>query len=727
METEAWVGDAAVGADYDDDFDDESSSDDDGSLPADRYLDRELSWLAFNQRVLELAEDGRVPLLERVNFLAIFASNLDEFFMVRVAGLKRRIATGLAVPTNVGRSPSEVLGDVGMVAHELQTRHARVFGDIVKPMLDEEGIHIETWADLGPEDRAQIDDIFSKQIFPVLMPLAVDPAHPFPYISGLSLNLSVRVRNPKTSRIEFARIKVPPLLPRFVQLPDDGTGRLRFIPLEDLIANHLGDLFPGMEILEHHEFRITRNEDVEIEEDESENLIQALEKGLLQRRFGPPIRLEISNDMDQTTLGLLMQELAITEQEVYRLPAPLNLGGLFEMYKIDRPTLKYPKQLPTTSTGLLPTDPTEVPDIFASIQRQDILLHHPYESFATSVQTFLEQAAADPNVLAIKQTLYRTSGDSPIVEALIDAAESGKQVLALVEIKARFDETANINWARKLEKSGVHVVYGLVGLKTHCKLALVIRQEKNGSLKHYSHIGTGNYNPKTSRIYEDLGLLTDSDTIGKDLTRLFNELSGYAIEKKFKRLLVAPLHMRGGLLKRIRQEAENARNGLESGIRIKVNAIVDEAIIDALYRASIAGVPIDIVVRGICSLKPGQVELSENIRVRSILGRYLEHSRIFSFANAGDPQVFIGSADMMHRNLDRRVEALVRLTEPGHLAQVDEIFNTEMSDATASWWLDESGLWIHHSVSEAGAPLDDAQEVTMRAIASRKRTSGVLR
>ena len=727
MDTEAWVGDAAVGADYDDDFDDESSSDDDGSLPADRYLDRELSWLAFNQRVLELAEDDRVPLLERVNFLAIFASNLDEFFMVRVAGLKRRIATGLAVPTNVGRSPSEVLTDIGQVAHDLQDRHARVFGDIVKPMLDDEGIHVETWADLGAEDRAQIDEIFSQQIFPVLMPLAVDPAHPFPYISGLSLNLSVRVRNPKTSRIEFARIKVPPLLPRFVQLPDDGSGRLRFIPLEDLIANHLGDLFPGMQILEHHEFRITRNEDVEIEEDESENLIQALEKGLLQRRFGPPIRLEITDDMDDTTLELLMQELAITEQEVYRLPAPLSLGGLFEMYRIDRPTLKYPKQLPTTSTGLLPTDPTEVPDIFASITRADILLHHPYESFATSVQTFLEQAAADPSVLAIKQTLYRTSGDSPIVEALIDAAEAGKQVLALVEIKARFDETANISWARKLEKAGVHVVYGLVGLKTHCKLALVIRQEGTGRLKHYSHIGTGNYNPKTSRIYEDLGLLTDSDTIGKDLTRLFNELSGYAIEKKFKRLLVAPLHMRGGLLKRIRQEAENARQGLPSGIRIKVNAIVDEAIIDALYRASNAGVPIDIVVRGICSLKPGQAELSENIRVRSILGRYLEHSRIFSFVNAGDPQVFIGSADMMHRNLDRRVEALVRLTEPAHLAEIDRIFNTDMSDETTSWWLEESGLWIHHSVSESGAPLDDAQEVTMREIAGRKRTSGVLR
>ena len=726
METEAYVGDAAVGADYDDDFDDESSSDDDGTLPADRYLDRELSWLSFNQRVLELAEDPQVPLLERVNFLAIFASNLDEFFMVRVAGLKRRIATGLAVPTNVGRTPSEVLSDISRIAHELQDRHARVFGDIIKPMLDDEGIHIETWADLEASDRAQIDDIFSNQIFPVLMPLAVDPAHPFPYISGLSLNLSVRVRNPKSNRIEFARIKVPPLLPRFVQLPDDNSGRLRFIPLEDLIANHLEELFPGMEILEHHAFRITRNEDVEIEEDESENLIQALEKGLLQRKFGPPIRLEISNDMDATTLTLLMQELRITEQEVYRLPAPLSLGGLFEVFKIERPTLKFPKRVPTTSASLLPTDPTEVPDIFASIRRQDILLHHPYESFATSVQTFLEQAAADPNVLAIKQTLYRTSGDSPIVEALIDAAEAGKQVLALVEVKARFDESANISWARKLEKAGVHVVYGLVGLKTHCKLCLVIRQEPDRTLKSYSHIGTGNYNPKTSRIYEDFGLLTDSDTIGKDLTRLFNELSGYAIEKKFKRLLVAPLHLRKGLLKRIHQEAENARNGLPSGIQIKVNAIVDEAIIDALYRASNAGVPVDIVVRGICSLKPGQPGLSENIRVRSILGRYLEHSRVFTFANNGDPQVFIGSADMMHRNLDRRVEVLVRLTEPAHLAEIANIFALDLAENTASWWLDESGLWTHHSLSGDGAPLQDSQDVIMREVSSRKRI-GILR
>jgi polyphosphate kinase len=416
-----------------------------------------------------------------------------------------------------------------------------------------------------------------------------------------------------------------------------------------------------------------------------------------------------------------MQELDITEQEVFRLPAPLDLGVLFELQRIDRPDLMFPKRIPTTSVSLLPSDPTEKPDVFASIDRGDILLHHPYESFATSVQAFLEQAAADPNVLAIKQTLYRTSGDSPIIEALIDAAEAGKAVLALVEIKARFDEQANISWARKLEKAGVHVVYGMVGLKTHCKLALVVRQDRNGGLKHYSHIGTGNYNPKTSRIYEDLGLLTADDQVGKDLTRLFNELSGYAIEKKFKRLLVAPLHLRKGLLKRIATEASNARAGKPSGIRLKVNSMVDETIIDALYKASQAGVPIDIWVRGICSLRPGVEGLSETIRVRSILGRYLEHSRIFSFANEEDPQVFIGSADMMHRNLDRRVETLVRLVRPEHLTELAGLFDAAMSEDTSSWWLATDGEWIRHDRDAAGKPLADLQTDLMTRIGSRKR------
>ncbi|WP_395245941.1 RNA degradosome polyphosphate kinase [Agromyces sp. MMS24-K17] len=714
------LDDDLTSSDFDDDFE---PFDVEGApeLPAERYLDRELSWLAFNQRVLELAEDPRQPVLERANFLAIFASNLDEFFMVRVAGLKRRIVTGLAVPTNVGRSPSDVLEDISRQAHELQDRHAAAYQDLVKPALAEAGIRVVSWDELGEAERGHLRGFFAEQIFPVLMPLAVDPAHPFPYISGLSLNLAVRVRNSRTGREEFARVKVPQMLPRFVQVsPDETVDDARYIALEELIANHLGDLFPGMEILDHHIFRVTRNEDVEIEEDETENLIKALEKELLRRRFGPPIRLEITDDMDELTLGLLVRELDISAQDVYRLPAPLDLGGLFDLSRIDRPDLHYPTQVPTTNAQLLPGEPNQRADIFRAIARKDVLLHHPYESFATSVQAFLEQAAADPDVLAIKQTLYRTSGDSPIVEALIDAAEAGKQVLALVEIKARFDEAANITWARKLEKAGVHVVYGLVGLKTHCKLALVIRQEK-GQLRHYSHVGTGNYNPKTSRIYEDLGLLTADDQVGKDLTRLFNELSGYAIEKKFKRLLVAPLHLRKGLLKLIAVETRNAKAGKPSGIRIKVNSMVDEAIIDALYRASNAGVPVEVWVRGICSLRPGIPGLSENITVRSILGRYLEHSRVFSFANDGDPQVYIGSADMMHRNLDRRVEALVRLVDPDHLDEVAGFFDLALDERTSSWWLDGDGTWTRHSVDEAGHPLDDLQNRLMQRTAHRTR------
>ncbi|MFZ4842662.1 RNA degradosome polyphosphate kinase [Mycetocola saprophilus] len=704
----------------DDDFDavlDES----DPSLPEERYLDRELSWLAFNQRVLELAEDASLPVLERANFLAIFASNLDEFFMVRVAGLKRRILTGLAVPTNVGRSPADVLNDISVAAHELQERHARAWRDLVSPDLARAGISVVTWEDLDEADHGRIDNYFADQLFPILMPLAVDPAHPFPYISGLSINLAVRIRNTKTGRQEFARLKVPQMLPRFIRVdPTETLRSARFISLEDVIASHLGDLFPGMEILEHHVFRVTRNEDVVIEEDESENLIQALERELLRRRFGPPIRLEVSADMDQVTLGLLVRELDITDQEIYRLPAPLDLGGLFSLAGADRPDLHYPKRLPTTAAALAPSDSNSKVDFFEVIARGDVLLHHPYESFATSVQAFLEQAASDPHVLAIKQTLYRTSGDSPIVEALIRAAEAGKQVLALVEVKARFDEQANITWARKLEKAGVHVVYGLVGLKTHCKLAHVIREE-NGSLVSYSHIGTGNYNPKTSRIYEDFGLLTADPQVGRDLTRLFNELSGYAIEKKFKRLLVAPLHLRKGLLKHIDTERRNALEGKPSGIRIKVNSIVDEAIIDALYRASQAGVPIEVWVRGICGLMPGVPGLSENIRVRSILGRYLEHSRIFSFVNDGDQHLFIGSADMMHRNLDRRVEALVRLVDPGHIAEITELFDLAMDDQTGAWDLQADGEWIRHAFDDTGAPLDDLQDKLLQQITHRRR------
>jgi len=716
------VTDSGLGDADDDDFDGVIEVPD-AELPEGRYHDRELSWLAFNQRVLELAEDPAVPALERANFLAIFASNLDEFFMVRVAGLKRRIVTGLAVPTNVGRSPQEVLSDISGEAHALQLRHAAAWTDLVKPDLAAAGIEVVRWDDLDDAERIGLYDYFQAQVFPVLMPLAVDPAHPFPYISGLSLNLAIRIRNAKTGRQEFARLKVPPMLPRLVALPA-GPGHARYLPLEDLISENLGDLFPGMEILEHHTFRLTRNEDVVIEEDETENLIQALEAELLRRRFGPPIRLEITEDMDDVTLDLLLTELDITEQEVYRLPAPLDLRGLFGLAAIDRPELHYPAHVPTTAAAFQPTEQNGRADIFAAIRHGDVLVHHPYESFTTSVVAFLEQAARDPHVLAIKQTLYRTSGDSPIVEALIDAAENGKQVLALVEVKARFDEAANIVWARKLEKAGVHVVYGMVGLKTHCKLLHVIREE-DGVLRSYSHIGTGNYNPKTSRLYEDFGLFTTDEQVGRDLTRLFNELSGYAIEKKFKRLLVAPLHLRKGLLRLIDKERRNALAGRDAHIRIKVNSLVDEQIIDSLYRASQAGVRVDVWVRGICSLRTDLAGVSDNITVRSILGRYLEHSRIFAFAGGGDPQAFIGSADMMHRNLDRRVEALVRVVAPAHVKELVDLFDTAMADTTSSWRLGSDGIWTRHSTDADGAPLVDLQEKLMTQIQRRRRARTV--
>lgn len=597
----------------------------DEPLPADRYIDRELSWLAFNQRVLELAEDPDVPLLERANFLAIFASNLDEFFMVRVAGLKRRIVTGLAVPTNVGRAPVDVLSDINAMAYELQLRHARCFAEQIKPELAEAGVKIVDWDQLDDADRAILTDYYEQKIYPILMPLAVDPGHPFPYISGRALNMSIRVRNPRSDKVEFARLKVPHLISRYVRVDRrEGFDHVRYIALEELIANQLDGLFPGMEVLDHHVFRVTRNEDVEIEEDETENLIQALEQELLRRRFGPPIRLEISDDMDDATLELLVSEFDIDEEQVYTLPAPLDLSGLFAISGLPRADLKYQPHIPVTASAFRPSSPSEQPDIFSAIARREVLVHHPYESFSTSVQAFVEQAATDPNVLAIKQTLYRTSGDSPIVAALIKAAEAGKQVLALVEVKARFDEQANISWARKLEQAGVHVVYGLVGLKTHCKLVHVIREEQ-GRLVHYGHIGTGNYNPKTSRIYEDFGLFTSSPEVGRDMTKLFNVLSGYAIETNYDRLLVAPEGLRTGLLDRIEREAEHARAGRPARIRLKANSMVDEQIIDALYRASQAGVQVDIWIRGICSIRAGVPGLSENVRVRSVLGRYLEH------------------------------------------------------------------------------------------------------
>ena len=697
-------------------------------LPKDRFFDRELSWLKFNQRVLECAENEDMPLLERANFAAIFASNLDEFFMVRVAGLKRRIDSGIAVPSAAGLSPRQQLRAISETAHRLQDEHAHYTIDTILPELEKERIVLLTWDKLTSSEQERLSRYYRQQVFPVLTPLAVDPAHPFPYISGGSINLAVIVENPASGKSHFARVKIPGNLPRLVPVDnmtdeESKDERYGFIAMEKLIAAHLESLFPGMIIKEARSFRVTRNEDIDVEEDDAENLLNAMEKELLRRRFGPPIRLEITDTTSPFLSQLLADQLGVSQDEVYRLPSPLDLTVLFELGSVDRPDLKNRPFVPTTNRQIAEVESSRAQDIFAAIRERDILLHHPYDSFSTSVQAFLAQAAADPKVLAIKQTLYRTSSNSPIIDALIDAAHAGKQVLALVEIKARFDEDANIAWARKLERAGVHVVYGIVGLKTHCKLIEVVRQEADG-LRRYCHVGTGNYNPKTARLYTDLGLLTCDPVVGQDLTRLFNQLSGYAPKSSFHRLLVAPRTVRTGLIQRIRREEDAARAGKEAWIKIKVNSIVDEKTIDALYRASQAGVKIDIVERGICALKPGVPGLSENIRVRSILGRFLEHSRIYAFCNADGPQigegpasgpeVYIGSADLMHRNLDRRVEALVRVTAPEQIDELIKYVDLQMADSTMSWHMQPDGTYVLHTKDDEGRPLVDSQEYLIR-------------
>ena len=705
-------------------------------LPNDRFFDRELSWLKFNKRVLELAQDEDLPIIERASFAAIFANNLDEFFMVRVAGLKRRIDTGIAVTAASGLSPRQQLRAISEQAHRLQDEHAHYMIDHILPDLAKEKIVLLSWDKLTAAEQERLSRYYRQQVFPVLTPLAVDPAHPFPYISGGSINLAVLVENPTSGKSHFARVKIPGNLNRLVpvdDLTDDETTDVRygFITMENLIIAHLESLFPGMIIKEARSFRVTRNEDIDVEEDDAENLLNAMEKELLRRRFGPPIRLEISDETSPFLSQLLADQLRVSADEVYRLPAPLDATVLFELGGIDRPDLKYRSFVPTTNRQIAEVESSRAQDIFAAIRERDILLHHPYDSFSTSVQAFLAQAAADPKVLAIKQTLYRTSSNSPIIDALIDAAHAGKQVLALVEIKARFDEDANIAWARKLERAGVHVVYGIVGLKTHCKLSLVVRQEADG-LRRYCHVGTGNYNPKTARIYTDLGLLACDPVVGQDMTRLFNQLSGYAPKSSFHRLLVAPRTVRSGLIQRIRREEDAARAGKEAWIKIKVNSIVDEKTIDALYRASQAGVKIDIVERGICALKPGVPGLSENIRVRSILGRFLEHSRIYAFANsdgpqigegpAAGPEVWIGSADLMHRNLDRRVEALVRITAPEQIDELIKYVDLQMADSTASWHMEADGTYVRHSKDAEGRPLVDCQEYLIKRHTRRPAT-----
>ncbi|WP_062071161.1 RNA degradosome polyphosphate kinase [Demequina sediminicola] len=694
-------------------------------LPDDRFLDRELSWLAFNERVLELAEDEGTPLLERARYLAIFASNLDEFFMVRVAGLKRRIAAGFAVPSSTGISATRLVEMLTDRAHVLMDRHAAVFQDHVAPALSEQGIWLVRHDDLGSSEQERLRKLFRSDIFPVLTPLAVDPAHPFPYISGLSLNLAVELRDPDSGKDLFARVKVPETLPRFLSVDSEGHAAQvtdasalddeprSFVPLEDVIAAHLDYLFPGMEVVSHYTFRVTRNEDVEVEEDDAENILKAMEKELLRRRFGPAVRLEVVTNLPTSIKERLVRELGVTDHDVFELDAPLDLTGLTVIADLDRPRLQFPAFRPTTHHQLAPVETADEQNIFQAIRRGDVLLHHPYDSFSTSVQAFLAQAAVDPRVLAIKQTLYRTSGDSPIVDSLIEAARNGKQVVALVEIKARFDEQRNISWARKLEQAGVHVVYGLVGLKTHCKLSLVVRQEESG-LVRYCHVGTGNYHPKTARLYEDYGLLTNNPQVGSDLTKLFNQLSGYAPKAKFRRLIVAPTGVRKSLIERINAEAENARNGKEAWVKIKVNSIVDEKTIDALYRASEAGVTVELVVRGICAVRPGVPGLSENIRVRSVLGRFLEHSRVYAFCNDGEPDVFIGSADLMHRNLDRRIEALISIEDDQQRANLIENIDMAMSPEFSGWELGEDGLWTRTTAQEDTERLKDVQETYIR-------------
>ena len=687
-------------------------------LAEDRFLDRELSWLAFNNRVLDLAKDAaRVPLLERAKFLAIFSNNLDEFFMVRVAGLKRRIAAGVAVPGTSGLLPRDLHAAILTRTRELVNEQARVFADDIRPALAAEGVAILRWDELTSSERERMHVLFAERIFPVLTPLAVDPSHPFPYISGLSINLAVLVKNPETGTQQFARVKVPTVLNRFLPLAEG-----RFVPLEDVIAEHLDQLFSGMHVVSHHVFRVTRNEDVEVEEDDAENLLLALEKELLRRKVGrPPVRLEVEQEMDPRMRELLQTELDVATREVFDLPSPLDLNGLFSLAGIDRADLKYPAFLPTTHPHLAEVETAQPADMFAAIRQRDVLLHHPYDSFATSVQRFIEQAADDPQVLAIKQTLYRTSGDSPIIDALIEAAEAGKQVLALVEIKARFDEQANIAWARRLERHGCHVVYGVVGLKTHCKLSMVVRDEPDG-LRRYAHIGTGNYNPKTARLYEDMGLLTANPIITDDIGRLFNHLSGMSQETSYKRLLVAPHGIRTGLLERIETEVAHQVAGRPAGIRIKVNSLVDEEVSDALYRASQAGVAVDLWVRGICTMRPAVPGLSDNVRVRSILGRFLEHSRLFWFANGGQPSVGIGSADLMHRNLDRRVEVLASINAPAHVAEIGQLFDVAFDHDTASWKLQPDGTWLAFTDDEDGRPLLDMQEWLI-STKSRRRVS----
>ena len=676
--------------------------------PRDRLIDRELSWLSFNERVLDLAEDKNIPLLERCRFLAIFSSNLDDFYMIRVASLKMKIEKGYFKANSAGFTPQELMKEISEKTQKLINRQSICFQESILPELAASGIEISTWDQLSKDEKKYVTKIFNDRIFPVLTPLAVDPSHPFPYISGLSLNLAVLVKRPDTNEELFARVKVPQSLPRFIETQELEFGK--FISLENVIIANLEHLFPGMEIEDYYTFRLTRNADLEIEEDESENLLESMEQELLRRKFGPPVRLEVDIDIKSDLVKKLKEELSIKDEDISRYPEPLDLTGLNRIADLDRPELKFKPFKNQIAKELREVDPEDSDEFFAAIRRKEILLHHPYDSFNSSVVKFLETAARDPHVLAIKQTLYRTSGDSPIVSALIEAAEAGKQVLAVIEIRARFDEQANVRWARKLEDVGVHVVYGLVGFKTHAKLSLVVREEA-GVVRRYCHVGTGNYNPKTARMYEDLGLLSSESDLGEDLNKLFNQLSGFAPLSEYKRLLVAPRTVRSGLLERINREIENHLAGKPAGIRFKLNSILDEEFVEALYRASQTGVKIDLIVRGICAVRAGIPGVSENIRIRSLLGRFLEHSRIFHFINGDDDEIYIGSADLMDRNLNRRVESLVRIADPEHKASLIELLDEYLSDEIANWQMLLNGEWQNIAKLSDGTAIESVHQL----------------
>ena len=725
-----------------------------GTAAADepRYINRELSWLEFNRRVLALAESEDQPLLERAKFLGIFSSNLDEFFQVRVAGLKDQLAAGLSGTAPDGLSVSDQLKLIRVEVQDMLAQRSRTYRDALVPQLADHGTRLVPWSSLGPSDMAYAESMFEAQMFPVLTPLGVDPGHPFPYISNLSLNLAVMVRDPQRGDRRFARVKVPPLLPGFLALPDDE----RFVPIEQVIAAFLGELFPGMEIESCHAFRVIRNADLTLAEEEADDLLEAVEMELRRRRFGRAVCLQVEATFNPEVRDLLARELDLRPDDVYEVEGLLDYGGLWAVHGLDRPELKDEPFSPVTPARLSSLDDEPV-DMFAAIAGGDIFVHHPYESFTMSTEAFIQQAANDPSVLAIKQTLYRTSGDSPVVTALIRAAEKGKQVAALVELKARGDEAANIGWARALEQVGVHVVYGLIGLKTHAKTALVVREERQG-IHRYCHIGTGNYNSSTARLYEDVGILTASPALGEDLTDLFNFLTGYSRQAAYRQLIVAPLALRSKIVELIERESSYGTNGR---IVWKLNNLVDRKVIDALYSASQSGTQVDLIVRAMCSLRPGVPGLSDNIRVRSLAGRYLEHSRIFyfsagassAFGNGGlgapsrqrhDGEVgdlaatrsgwpglpeggcyLMGSADMMERNLDRRVEALVDISSNDVKARLREILEVVLADDELAWDLLPDGTWKKVPVTKGFNAQKHFQELAVARTRRRGKSEGL--